>query len=58
LFATVDKRLAGGGRVWLLARGPAAVVCLPVLRTETLEVMLEIRGNMGQYESEDRDFKE
>jgi hypothetical protein len=28
------------------------------LRTETLGVMLEIRGNMGQCESEDQDFKE
>jgi hypothetical protein len=27
------------------------------LRTETLKVMLEIRGNMGQCKSKDREFK-
>jgi hypothetical protein len=28
------------------------------LRTKTLGVMLEIRGNMGQCKSKDQDFKE
>jgi hypothetical protein len=36
-----------------------AAVCVSAsLRTETLGVMLEIRGNMGHCKSEDPDIKE
>jgi hypothetical protein len=62
LFATVYKRLAEGGYGWLLVRlaatDDAAGSCCCVsesLRTETLRVMLEIRGNMGQCESKNRE---
>jgi hypothetical protein len=39
------------------AAAAEAAVCVASLRTETLGVMLEIRGNMGQCEPEDQDFE-
>jgi hypothetical protein len=70
LFATVYKRLAEGGggsgcllalMMLLAAIADAAGGCCCVsvsLRSETLGVMLEIRGNMGQCKSKDKGFKE
>jgi hypothetical protein len=70
-FTTGYKRLAEGEHNWLLVRLAAAndaaeaaataggCCCVSAsLKNKTLEVMLEIRGNMGQGKSEDRDFKE
>jgi hypothetical protein len=40
------------------AAAEVAVCVSESLRTETLGVVTEIRGNMGQCESKGRDFKE
>jgi hypothetical protein len=52
LLASVYKRLVEGR--W----GGHGCCCVSAsLRTETLEVTLEIRGNTKQWKSEDRDIK-